>query len=233
MRIGVLSARSGVSVPTIKYYLRERILPPGQATAPNQAVYGEAHLRRLRLIRALIEVGGLPVARAHEVLDAVDSEQMAPHDLLGAAHCAVSRSRGQQPDDPDWRAARAEAAELVRRRGWHVSPEAPALDQVADAIRAMRGLDQADLLGCLEVYADAAARVAAEEVAVVVARGEPARMVEGVVVGTVLGETLLAALRLLAQEDVSARTLGLAGGPDPEAEPGCGAGTAPAGMLQA
>ena len=47
MRIAELSRRSGVSVPTIKYYLREGLLAAGERTGPNQARYDEAHLRRL------------------------------------------------------------------------------------------------------------------------------------------------------------------------------------------
>ena len=49
MRIAELSRQSGVPVPTIKYYLREGLLPAGELTSPNQASYGETHLRRLRL----------------------------------------------------------------------------------------------------------------------------------------------------------------------------------------
>lgn len=207
MRIGELSARSGVSVATIKYYLREGLLPPGTATAANQAAYSDAHLQRLRLIRALIDVGKLPVARAREVLAAVDAAELPLHALLGAAHKAISRPARGAAADADWRAARAEVEELVRRRGWRVEPGSPGLDQAADAIRALRTLGQEDLLSCLETYADAAALVAACELDAVIARGDPERMVEGVVTGTVLGEALLAALRLLAQQDASARRL--------------------------
>ncbi len=46
MRISELSRRSGVSIPTIKYYLRDGLLPAGRATAANQADYDEDHLRR-------------------------------------------------------------------------------------------------------------------------------------------------------------------------------------------
>jgi hypothetical protein len=49
--------------------------------------------------------------------------------------------------------------------------------------------------------------VAEREVAVVVDRGDRARTVEGVVVGTVLGDTLLAAVRRLAQQHCSLRLL--------------------------
>jgi len=34
MRISQLSAESGVPIPTIKYYLREGLLPGGEATSP-------------------------------------------------------------------------------------------------------------------------------------------------------------------------------------------------------
>ena len=61
MRIAELSTRSGTSIASIKYYLREGLLAPGTPTGRNQADYGEAHLYRLRLIRALIDVGGLSV----------------------------------------------------------------------------------------------------------------------------------------------------------------------------
>lgn len=205
MRIGELSGRSGVSVATVKYYLREGLLPPGAATATNQATYSDGHVQRLRLIRALIDVGGLSVAGAREVLVAVDADDLPLHALLGVAHKAVTRAAGPSASDDAWLAARAEVEELVRRRDWRVEPDSPSLDRAADAIRALRTLGQEDLLGCLDTYADAAALVAARELDAVAARGNPARMVEGVVAGTVLGEALLAALRLLAQQDASAR----------------------------
>ncbi|MFG2601211.1 MerR family transcriptional regulator [Streptomyces sp. NPDC048462] len=36
--------------------------PAGQLTSPNQASYDTGHERRLRLIRALLDVGGLPLS---------------------------------------------------------------------------------------------------------------------------------------------------------------------------
>jgi DNA-binding transcriptional MerR regulator len=205
MRIGELSRRSGVSVPTIKYYLREGLLPPGAATAANQATYSDGHLQRLRLIRALIDVGGLSVAAAWTVLSAVDSPGLEPHHLLGAAHDAVTRRARRDSEDPAWGNARAEVEELVRSRGWRVDAETAALDQAADAIHTLRLLGQEDLLACLDTYAEAADLIADREVAAVVARREPAAMVEAVVIGTVVGEALIDALRLLAQQSASAR----------------------------
>ena len=49
MRISELAAVTGVTIPTIKFYLREGLLPSGVARAANQADYDETHVRRLRL----------------------------------------------------------------------------------------------------------------------------------------------------------------------------------------
>jgi DNA-binding transcriptional MerR regulator len=205
VRIAELSSRSGTSVASIKYYLREGLLPAGAATGRNQADYGEAHLRRLRLIRALIDVGGLSIAASRDVLAAVDDPEVAGHRLLGVAHHSLDRPRRRDPDDPAWRRAREDVVALARERGWYVDDDSPGFDNAADAVAAMRALGQEDLLAALPTYADAAERVAEVEVDLVRARGEPARMVEGVVAGTILGETLLAALRRLAQQAASAR----------------------------
>lgn len=209
MRIGDLSKQSQVSVPTIKYYLREGLLPAGAPTATNQADYGETHLERLRLIRALIDVGRLTVSAARDVLAAVDAPDLPPHHKLGTAQHAISRTTRTDPADPAWAAARSEIDALVTARDWWIDADAPALHQATEAVRTMRALGLADILtACLPAYADAADAVAAREVSAVAARHDPTAMVHGVIVGTLLGESLLNALRLLAQQNVSARTFG-------------------------
>jgi len=63
VKISELSDQTGVSIATLKFYLREGLLRPGTLTAPNQADYGEAHVRRARLVRALREVAHLSIAQ--------------------------------------------------------------------------------------------------------------------------------------------------------------------------
>ncbi|GAA1404431.1 MerR family transcriptional regulator [Catellatospora coxensis] len=208
MKISELSRTSGVSLPTVKYYLREGLLPPGRPTGRNQAEYGDAHLRRLRLIRALLDVGNLSVAGVRQVLQAVDDAELPGHHLLGTAHEAIAGVPRADRGTPGWQAARAEAGRIVAGRGWRVHERAPALDQLADAIAALRELGQEDMLAMVDDYAEATERLARQEVALVLARGDRAAMVEGLVTGTVLGEAVLTALRRLAQEHTSA---GLAG----------------------
>src|SRR2546423_15606087 len=103
MRIGEPSRHAGVPVPTIKYHPREGLLPACTPTGPNQADYGDGHAHRLRVIRALIDVGGLSVAAAREVLAAVDDPAVRGHELLGVAHCAVAPPQPAGRDTEDWR----------------------------------------------------------------------------------------------------------------------------------
>lgn len=200
-----LVERSGVPLPTVKFYLREGLLPAGTSTGRNQAAYDESHVRRLRMIRALIDVGGLSITGVREVLRAVDDPGQLGHDLRGVAHCTVARpSRGDRTS-PTWTEARSTAAEVAAARGWHVHPEAPAFDQLADAIEALRVLGQEDILTLLPLYADTADALAEPEVAMVTRRPDRAGMVEAVVTGTVLGEAVFNALRRLAQEHHSSK----------------------------
>ncbi len=71
MRISELSAQTGVTVPTIKYYLREELLPEGERSSATQAAYGEKHVERLRVIRALLDAG-VSIAETRRVLGALD-----------------------------------------------------------------------------------------------------------------------------------------------------------------
>lgn len=53
---------------------------------PECRTWREGHLRRLRLVRALLQVGRIPVARARQVLRRVDGDSLvaaAPPLLLG------------------------------------------------------------------------------------------------------------------------------------------------------
>src|ERR1700736_3400814 len=125
MRIAELSRRTGASVTTIKYYLREGPLPAGELTSRNQARYDEEHVRRLRLIRALVDVGGLSIGQVRDVLTAVDSPDENMHNVLGVVQCSITMPRARA-DDESWQDARREVDELIARRGWRAKGDNPA-----------------------------------------------------------------------------------------------------------
>ncbi len=61
MKIGTLSALSGVPPSTIRYYTREGLLPPPTKTGRTVALYTREHLDRLKLIKALQTKENLPL----------------------------------------------------------------------------------------------------------------------------------------------------------------------------
>ncbi|MEV6783041.1 MerR family transcriptional regulator [Streptomyces sp. NPDC051098] len=204
MRIGELSRRTGVPVPTIKYYVREGLLPAGRLTSPNQAAYDEAHERRLRLIRALLDVGGLRVAAVADVLAAVDDGGKSVHSVLGVATDLIGPRYGEAEADAAGEAARVQVRDLIARRGWLVDEDSTAAEALATALAALGRAGHGDFAEVLDAYADAAEKVARADLAYVARRAGLDDLVESVVVGTVLGDALLASLRRIAQADGSA-----------------------------
>lgn len=202
MRIAELSERSGVGIPSIKFYLREGLLPAGEKTSANQTSYGDEHLVRLKLVRALIDVGGLSMVAAKAVLATIDTESFPIDMAFGVAQRAASRSIPSVdvvPDEP----ARQAIEKLVRDRGWRVSASNPGRAISGRVVETYTQLEQFTLIDVIGEYADAALIVARADLNAVAARLERAAMVETVVVGEALGDTLMAGLRRMAQEHVS------------------------------
>jgi DNA-binding transcriptional MerR regulator len=198
LRISELASRSGVSVATIKYYLRERLLPPGSLTSATQASYDESHLQRLRLIRALIGSAGLSIGQTRQVLQSVDSPPESIHELLGVAAAAVS------PAETD-RSSHERVHELMRRWGWRVdAKDCTSHAALAEALNALdaAGFELAE--GILDDYRGHMEAIAEREVASV-PTDSPASAVRYVALGTVLIEPVLLALRRMAQQEASAR----------------------------
>ncbi|MFF9015545.1 MerR family transcriptional regulator [Streptomyces sp. NPDC014870] len=207
MRIGELSRRTGVSVPTIKYYVREGLLPAGELTSPNQASYGETHERRLRLIRALLDIGGLSVAAIREVLEAIEDRDRPVHKVLGAAADRVVPRYSEESGEGIVE-ARAAVAELIDRRGWRTYEGSPAAEALAVALAALTEVGHEGFAEVLDTYAAAAERVAEADLEYVARTLERDELVEGVVVGTVLGDAIFTALRRMAHVDASGKVFG-------------------------
>jgi DNA-binding transcriptional MerR regulator len=206
MRIAELSRASGVPSATIKYYVREGLLPSGVRTHRNQAEYSDAHVSRLRLIRALVDIGGVSIEAAKELLAALDSGSLSARESLGHVQYALGGRRSQVGDEQR-DAAAEDVAALLDRRGWRIHDDSPARGTLVDVCAALRMLGHDDVVAAMDDYAVAGEAIAATDIALV--RNQPGleRMTETAIVGTILGDTLLAALRRLAQEHLSSTLL--------------------------
>lgn len=178
-------------VATVKFYIREGMLPRGETVSATRAEYGDEHLARLRLIAALADVRGLPLSRVRDILTLVDAPAADPIETLGRAVGALPPY--VDGDRDDYPRARAAIAEL----GLTYDPGFTAVAQLDEALRALEeaGLDASP--AALRRYADAMRQVAAAEIAPVAAMPlEDA--VPYAVLGTALYEPVMLALRRLA-----------------------------------
>lgn len=197
LRISELARQSGVPVATVKYYLREGLLHDGELTSATQARYDESHVARLRLVRSLVGPGGLSIATTRDVLAAIDEPPPDTFDLLGVAAAAVRR--------PVQVRAHPHVHALMQRWGWPVHEKDCAEHQVlADALDALDGAGFEPPEGILDTYARAMDDVAAAELAHV-PRDSVAAAVRYVVLGVVLQEPVLLALRRLAEAAAAER----------------------------
>jgi len=213
MRIAELSSITGVAVPSIKFYLREGLMAAGERTSRSQSTYTDSHVARLRLIRALVDVGGLPVAAVRDVLAAIDNTAMPLDQAFGIAQSAASRSASAPtgrpqapplpPPPPGQPTAQAEIADLLERTGWRVSPDNPGITLVERVLDTYNTVGHPEMVMKLDGYSAAALLVATTDLDAVALQSTREQMTEVVVVGTVLGDVLLAGLRRMAQEHVS------------------------------
>lgn len=215
MRLAELSERSGLPAATIKYYLRERLLPPGRRVTATQAEYGDDHLRRLRLVRALIQVGKMPVATARQVLAAVEDESLDQNMRLGAAVWALPQGPKPAEDDPATAVARREVEALMRRLDWRECLDAgensPAWGTLVVAVAALVRLGYPCGADDLAPYARSAAQLAVTDLDLVEQFTTPLEQVEAAVALTVLYEPVLLSLRRLAEAEESKRRFGTGG----------------------
>jgi DNA-binding transcriptional MerR regulator len=209
-----LSNVTGVTVATLKYYLREGVLPAGTATAVNQADYHAGHVRRVRLIRALLDLGGLGMAEVRNVVAAVDDDETSIHDAFGLAQDAMVPHRHREGDL--FARALTEADRFVARHGLRVRPSAKVRTMLADALAALTAYQFEGLpitadgvvdSRVLDGWVPGLLQQAADEVGVTA--GLPRDEQMGVsVVGTIAFEVAAAAVRRMALEHASALRFG-------------------------
>ena len=170
MRISELSRHTDVPVSTIKFYIREGLLPAGELSQRNQATYGETHLQRLDLIRSLRDVAGLSIEVVRKVIDNLEAAWGSNRDPVGTALQAIYRTPQRartQADEEAYQALRDEIRTLVVGLDWidHEPYGSPLenveghlyVEQLADAMTQYRKhLDPQLSVRALKKFADVA-----------------------------------------------------------------------------
>ena len=212
-RIGELSRRSGVAVGTIKFYLREGLIPVGQPTAKTQALYHGTHLRRLRLVRVLAEVGGLSIAQIRQVVEVLDRGGDLPGELRQLVGYSIDRgrssaaARAREGAADDWAQALEATNAFVGWLGLEVDADAPSRASLADALHALRALGIAQDPLVFTEHARMAYELAEFEIDVLDPVTDRSAAVEAIAVGAVVFGSAFIALRSMAQEHETRRRL--------------------------
>lgn len=219
MRISELSRSSGVPVATIKFYLRDGVLHEGRRTSATQASYDQSHVDRLKMVRALVGVGGMSLARVKAIIAVIEDPPATMHELLGPASLMgrpgdIDCVAVEDLDDRDPEATgHARVHRLLREWGWDPADSfcgthlemADALDAIEDSGLAISGLP-------LGVYRDHLSALAAEEVARTPTTNSEAA-VRYVALGVPLVEPLLLAIRRIGHQQASASIFSAAAAP--------------------
>jgi DNA-binding transcriptional MerR regulator len=202
-----LSDGSNVTVASIKYYVREGLLPPPVPGRPRRAYYDERHARRLATIRALREVAGLSIEVIHKVLVAVESPGADAVDVIAPAIDALVPTIGD--DSPALTTARIDVAKAFARSRLAVRPNAGARETIARTLVSLRKVGSPIQVEHLVQYIEWLRPLAQSEI-----EREPTRTIlhedkeaslEIAVLGTVLFEPLIAGLRRALHEHYTTR----------------------------
>ncbi len=200
MRISELSDRSGVPVATVKYYLREGLLPAGEALNAREASYGETHLERLRLIRGLVHVLGASISQVKQVLALLDSPNHTPWVAMGEATAALPAIRDAEEgaeQEPLF------AIDFLSDLGFRFDPSTPAVRQLDTALRLADSLGIATDEEQMIAYGQAARQIAQADFARIPWE-DPKAATTFAVLGTAVYEPVLLALRRLAHYELGA-----------------------------
>lgn len=200
MLMSELAARTGVPIPTVKFYLREGVLMPGEATSATRARYDETHVQRVALIKALSGLG-LSMAQIRAIVTLIDEPGRPLLDTLATATALLPPA--VDPGEPaEYPRARAALTAL----GLAVPDDYPAVAQLEHALAAAEAAGMPMTEDRLRAYGPAVLAIAEYDIAEM-PLDSASRAIEYAVLGTALYEPVIAALRRVSHAELSARRL--------------------------
>ena len=203
MRVSELARQTGVSVATVKYYIREGMLAAGDPAGPRRATYDVSHVQRIHLIKALTGPAGLSVSQSKAILQIIDMPKSSLSNRLASATTVLADAACADLDT-DESYPRAE-----RVVGWLGEPyraEPPAAALLENALQAVEAAGFQLHRDQFAIYGEHMLAIATSEINNIPT--DPADAVRYVVLGTVLFEPVLTAIRRLGQQSLAKRPTG-------------------------
>ncbi|SEP59137.1 MerR family transcriptional regulator [Arthrobacter sp. OV608] len=201
MQLKELSEASGTTPATIKFYLREGLLPPGEAVHATRASYSRKHMKRLQLIHALRRIVGLSIDQVRSIVRL--SDDGVPRLTLLAHVQRVVLGLGSDAAD----VARTEAADaVVRMRDWP-DAQSDARDALDRHLAMMEGLGITLPLEVLDQYSRAVDAIAGLDLELTTAGNDTDDVILTAAIGMHMHSQLLLKLLALAQASHAIRRL--------------------------
>lgn len=197
-----------LSAASIKFYMREKLIPPAVPGRPRRAYYDGRHVRRLTTIRALRDVAGLSIEVIRRTLRAIDSDQADSVDVIAPAIDALAFI-GAWGADTRFFDAKKDVATAFKKAGLMVRSNAGSRDTIARTLVALR--QTGAVVGVVEIsrYIGLLSPLAQEEIenertsAVLLSDKETS--LELAILGTVLFEPLIVGMRRALHEHFTTR----------------------------
>lgn len=156
----------------------------------------------MKLVRALIETGGLSVSAAKKVLATLDANPVSLACTFEAAQRTLGAgSTSDMPASPE---SRRRITDLAAGHHWRIAAQNPGVELAARALDGFAAVGHEPSNDYLNAYTAAAATIARADMAALSVRSGADAIAELMVIGTVLGDGLVAGLRRLAQENETA-----------------------------
>ncbi|MDP9692934.1 UNVERIFIED_ORG: DNA-binding transcriptional MerR regulator [Arthrobacter globiformis] len=192
MQLKELSDRTGVSPASIKFYLREGLLPQGRSVHATRAEYSEHHVSRLELIQALRRVVELNIAQIGSLLRMAD-DGVPRLELLAAVQRTVLGLDDVGTEHGDLRTPAGDA--VLRFRNW---PDVPsdARNSLNAHLALMESLGVPVTDDLLNAYSQAVDSIAAVNISATTAPEDVNQLIMTAAVGMHLHGQLV--LKLLA-----------------------------------
>ena len=195
MQLKELSGQSGVSAASIKYYLREGLLPAGGTVHATRAQYSARHVERLELIQALRRIVGLNIEQIRGLLKMADDG--APRlALLAAVQRVVLDLDAAAAGSGDVPTPATDA--VVRLRNWPDYPS-DARNALNVHLELMESLNIPVSGELLDTYSKAMDDVAGLDIAATTAPESVDQLILTAAVGMHMHSQLLLKLLALAQ----------------------------------
>jgi DNA-binding transcriptional MerR regulator len=194
MQLKELSERTGTPTASIKYYLRERLLPPGEAVHATRARYSERHVKRLELIHALRSIVRLNIEQIRSIIELADGD--APRLAVLATVQRIVLGLGVDEREGGERTHLGDA--VVRLRGWP-DTDSDARSALDAQISLMEGLGITLSLEVLDAYSQAMDSIAGLDLRLTTATDDIDDIIRKAAVGMHMHSQLLLKLLALAQ----------------------------------